>query len=643
MAQRLRMTNADYLAIAISPALIMLLVGSLVFFLIEVAYAGEYQARLSYVFGLFVFATVLVARIAIESGGERAALYSVPLGLATFVVLLRFVEFSSPLSPLFNLLLIAIVWWCAHKLTWDCTMIDDSVDASGEGLMERLGIDQADLPETTTTTPIKPAVDGPTRPDFANRHFSTESKPHSPGTWVVYFSLAALPLFGIGQALIPVAETGRRRYAFMLLVVYVAAGLLLLMTTSFLSIRRYLRQREIEMPSQMVATWVGLGCGIAAMVLLIAMLLPRPLAEFAIAQPPWRATSPGGLESSQFGRGNDGTRDPTEMNDGSSTAASKDDPQAPMGNATSDEATGRPAGEPSNNGNQSTSTAESKESKESGQSTTNNGGSESARQPPDNAPPSEDASPENSDSANRNEDNKENESSASADTTSSESRAKEQSGSSASESPSQPAEPTPQSPQQTSSQRSFDLAQVVQNTLGGLGNAIKWLFYLALAIVGGYLLWKYRRELLTAARDLLGELRGWLGRLWGSSDDRVRQADAPTNRGASSRKRFRDFQNPFANDGAQAMQPDELVRFTFDALEAWAADRGTLRRVDQTPQEFVDGATNDDDSLHREACHLARLYSRIAYGAGHASPDEAIRLRQIWDHLQDAIETNAIR
>ena len=37
MAKRLTMTNADYLAIAISPALIMALVGSLVFFLIEVA------------------------------------------------------------------------------------------------------------------------------------------------------------------------------------------------------------------------------------------------------------------------------------------------------------------------------------------------------------------------------------------------------------------------------------------------------------------------------------------------------------------------------------------------------------------------------------------------------------------------------
>ena len=63
MSKKLYMTNADYVAIAISPALIMALVGSLVYFLIEVMYVGEYQARLNYAFALFVFAAVLIARI----------------------------------------------------------------------------------------------------------------------------------------------------------------------------------------------------------------------------------------------------------------------------------------------------------------------------------------------------------------------------------------------------------------------------------------------------------------------------------------------------------------------------------------------------------------------------------------------------
>src|ERR1700752_3016296 len=70
MAKRLHMTSVDYLAIAISPALIMALVGSLVFFLIEVLYVGDWVGRLNYAFGLFVFATVLIGRISIEMGAE---------------------------------------------------------------------------------------------------------------------------------------------------------------------------------------------------------------------------------------------------------------------------------------------------------------------------------------------------------------------------------------------------------------------------------------------------------------------------------------------------------------------------------------------------------------------------------------------
>ena len=41
-------TLADYVTVALSPALIMALVGSLVFFLLEVLYVGQYSERLQW-------------------------------------------------------------------------------------------------------------------------------------------------------------------------------------------------------------------------------------------------------------------------------------------------------------------------------------------------------------------------------------------------------------------------------------------------------------------------------------------------------------------------------------------------------------------------------------------------------------------
>ena len=157
MAKKLYMTTEDYLVIAVSPALIMALVGSLVYFLIEVFYAGDYEARLDYAFGLFVFAAVLIARISIEEGREYAALFALPLAGAMFLFLLRFVEHPSPFTHLINLLLMAVVWWCADRLTWDSTVIDDDEDASGEGLMQRIGVDGPDADGGKKADNQKPA------------------------------------------------------------------------------------------------------------------------------------------------------------------------------------------------------------------------------------------------------------------------------------------------------------------------------------------------------------------------------------------------------------------------------------------------------------------------------------------------------
>jgi hypothetical protein len=114
-------TLADYVAIALSPALIIALVGSLVFFLLEVLYVGHYQGRMQWILFLFVFAAVLIARMSMMDGvAERAPLYGLVLGVGVWLGLQKFVEFP-PGTPLadyswaVNLGLLALIWWCSHR------------------------------------------------------------------------------------------------------------------------------------------------------------------------------------------------------------------------------------------------------------------------------------------------------------------------------------------------------------------------------------------------------------------------------------------------------------------------------------------------------------------------------------------------
>ena len=142
---RLDKTLADYVAIAISPALIMLMVGSLMWFLVAVFYQGHYDGRIYWILACFTLAIVLIARIGIEEGQERATLFGVPLAIA---VGLATMKFSS--SMYFHWVLLGVAWWAAHKLTWDCTLIDEEQDSSGQGLLQFVGFGKK-TPETTKT------------------------------------------------------------------------------------------------------------------------------------------------------------------------------------------------------------------------------------------------------------------------------------------------------------------------------------------------------------------------------------------------------------------------------------------------------------------------------------------------------------
>src|SRR5579885_2427120 len=95
MADRERPTTADYLTEAVTPALIMALVGSLVFFLLEVLYRGSYSGRMQWILFFFVFGSVLVGRISMRGDiGGRALAYGAVLAVLVWFGMQGFVEYN---------------------------------------------------------------------------------------------------------------------------------------------------------------------------------------------------------------------------------------------------------------------------------------------------------------------------------------------------------------------------------------------------------------------------------------------------------------------------------------------------------------------------------------------------------------------
>jgi hypothetical protein len=272
-----RPTPADIMAFLLSPLLIMAMVGSLVFFLLEVLYAGANPGRMQWVLFFFIFGAVLVARIALQPEiAVRAGFYGPVLGLAAWLAVQNYVQYPAHLARyggLVTLGLIILILWCTHRLTWDCTHLDDRAGATGLGVLDAAGLEE-----------------GASIQRYKKKQQGEEQGARTPGVWVIYFSLAALPLFGLGQALIPPEETGRRLYTFWLMVSYVGSGLGLLVTTSFLGLRLYLQRRGMRMPLSMTATWLTIGSLLIVALLAGGALLPRPNSEVNLLDPE-RATS----------------------------------------------------------------------------------------------------------------------------------------------------------------------------------------------------------------------------------------------------------------------------------------------------------------------------------------------------------------
>lgn len=647
MARRPRPTLADFAVIGISPALIMFLIGSLVFFLITVFYQGQFDSRLSFIMAMFIMAAVSIARISIDQGREYASLFALPLAGVTLFAMIRFVEFSGAfarLSVVLNIGLIAMIWFCADKLTWDCTVIDENQDLSGKGLLQTAGLgDDQPTVETEAASDDPHAAPTPVATGLWQKFVEHRRRPHAPGIWVIYFSLAAMPIFGFGQLFL--RDEVSRRSAFKLLVVYVGSALGLLLTTSFLSLRRYLRQRRLEMPTEMAGTWLGVGAAMIVALLLICMLMPRRNAEYSVSDLSF-LRSPIDLPVSDWGAGNDG-----QQQDQADRKVIQDDAHQQM--------EGQKGEGGKTQSKQSQRGAKSKQSKDPSSDSDKNAGSQSQGKNGGKGDKSTDARKDQNSDKKSNESPQPDESAKSAESTkSAESpESNEQASNSQQqgeepddkagasspprqqESNSQPQTQPPQSEQ--AQQRSSSSGpksrpnptQLLSKFSPTLGGILKVLYWLIAIVVVGYLVWKYWEQVRGAVGNFMKAMQDFWSRLFGGQPSDTDVTAAETTDASPGWRPFSDFSDPFVSGRADRSSTDELIGYTFAAFEAWGREHGCGRLARQTPTEFAKAAIHRHSGLGSEAIRVAELYNWTAFGKTSVPDANREYLRRFWQEL----------
>ena len=364
-----------------------------------------------------------------------------------------------------------------------------------------------------------------------------------------------------------------------------ASGLGLLLTTSFLGLRRYLRQRRLPMPLLMTGTWIALGCALIIGVMGLALLLPRPNAELAVSQLPRVMGSPD-QKLSKHGMGSDGVQGDEsgrpEPGQKGKPAPGHDDKTQPGGKPADKKDGGKQESAKQDNGKNEGQKPDNPKpggDKSVSDKTTKPDANEKNRQEPGgdahersagdeskhNAPPKQSGDGNQRDRPQESRDRGE------------KSKAEKQPENRPGEEPDRPIQDdrppdTPPPPD-------------VSSILDWLLPLAKVLFYLVIVGLAAFWAWRHRAGIMASLRGLLAGLRSFWERLFGGRRKAAEAAASAENVPPPSR-RFADFADPFATGMAKQLSSDQLVRYLFAALEAWARENGCPREAKETPHEF---------------------------------------------------------
>ncbi|MGQ9820592.1 MAG: DUF4129 domain-containing protein [Thermogutta sp.] len=648
-----RRTAVDFVALIVSPVLVMMMVGSLVFLLQESFYRGDFPMRLRWVSGLFVFAAVLIAWITIEMGRTRAGLYLSPLFILGVIALDRFVEsqiWGIPvLTTIFHLIIVVSVWLVCHHLMLDCLLVDeDSLPPLGKGLLEEWS-QPASAPRSAAKTSVSwDEAERVSAGERENRALSIwldriyPDRPQGPpGRSVLYVLLGGLVVIAVASLNGP--APGAVTYA----AGYVMAGLGLLMTTNLLQLRLYLRGRNLAMPGDAVRGWMIVGGAVIIGGLLLAWLLPKP------AMPTWswgvylksplrkasefasRGMEPASAPSSKGSTAGDsrsasGKTSSAESSDDRQAARPKSGEESTNGDEAGGKSDAESSGKPQNDQGRDPLGTESRDPRSANKESS--WGKDASQSTDPQSPSSK--SPTSGDDRSRGDEREK--SSRSLDGSDRSERGtsdrgqgqKDQPGSRGEErtwaggTQSEADHPRTDRPQESQTDSGEEdrwkafrrsLPQVSLNQVAsGLTLLLRMLITLAFLAAVAWLAWRYRHEIMEVLRQWWEQFRRQLESLFGrkrvSGEEKLSPVPA-----TPKVPPFASFKDPFASGLAASQSPVWLVVYSFEALQACGDGLGMPREPDETPKEYARRLRSRDLNDPAAFDRLCELYNLVAY------------------------------
>jgi hypothetical protein len=169
----------------------------------------------------------------------------------------------------------------------------------------------------------------------------------------------------------------------------------------------------------------------------------------------------------------------------------------------------------------------------------------------------------------------------------------------------------------------------------GAGQFYRWfkiLFLLALAALAGWWLFRRRGLIFQMLRSFVAAITQFFKDLFRFGSPRDTPAAAAKIQ-RSGRRRFAAYQNPFVTGKATSWTREQLVLYSFEALQAWAEEQGIKPQPEQTAREFCLELSNRFPEIISELNQLSFGYGCAAYGMSAPTDYDLEPVRNLWRFL----------
>lgn len=302
----------DYLIVVVNPVLILIMVWSIVFFLLDVryVYTEVHDPYLRWVAFFFVLGVVALNRLFAKEGVENGIIYGVGLAIAialyTIVsttiygmgsVVKNFMNTSPGIATLFNMGVVIFLWWLTNRITYECCIDENSTSGeigiltsvSKSGGMEKVknrknkknnkndidylfyefeAIDPTELGLKDDDS-LKEVAKGAL--GFGKRLSSVPA-----GISVIFFSIPVMTIFSLGLRILINGGPAMVKGGWFYTVLFVFSALMLLCTTALGGIREYFKARKVSIPAPIGITWISGGLFILLLSMTLSAYLPFP-------------------------------------------------------------------------------------------------------------------------------------------------------------------------------------------------------------------------------------------------------------------------------------------------------------------------------------------------------------------------------